>query len=115
MAIETIQVRKKSNHALTRSIRKAALPVFERRGWEPVNPIVSATPTPEVKKKDVEPAEVQKEVEQPTSEQETPFAPVGDEAEEQNDLREKYQALAGKAADKRWSEKRLSEEIAKLS
>lgn len=32
-----------------------------------------------------------------------------------NDLREKYEAISGKSADKRWNDKRLIEEIEKAS
>lgn len=37
-----------------------------------------------------------------------------DAADEPADSRVQYEALAGKPADKRWSDKRLAEEIAKL-
>lgn len=121
MAIERVQVRKKTNPSLTRSIQKAALGTFMKRGWVPVDEAVSATTTTEVKKKDVEPAEVPVKVDEPQIETaDTPFVPVDNgesEGEDKNPvdaLREEFQNLSGKAADKRWSEKRLSEEIAKL-
>lgn len=37
-----------------------------------------------------------------------------DAAAEPADVRSQYEALAGKPADKRWSDKRVAEEIAKL-
>lgn len=120
MAIERIQVRKKTNPSLTRSIQKAALGTFMKRGWVPVDEAVSVQTTPEVKKKDVESAEVPAKIDAPQDEvSDTPFVPVTDEPEGEKEnpvdsLREEFQNLSGKAADKRWSEKRLIEEIAKL-
>lgn len=112
MAVETIKVRKRNNHSITRSIRKSALSAFVNRGWEPVEQLQTAQATEVKKKQDVEPAEVAAEVEQSNTE----FVSVGDPETERtiDTLREEYQILSGKPADGRWSEKRLNDELEKL-
>lgn len=135
MAFETIKVRKKNNHGITRTIQPNALKVFEKRGWEVV-PGESFTSSSggtvslsvDGKKKDVEPAEV-REIESETGglsvtpiinhpeddSQGNIFVTVGDAEKTVDQLREDFQTISGKPADKRWNQKRLTEEIAKLT
>lgn len=115
MAVEIIKVWKKNNHSLTRTIQKAALSIFERRGWEPIEGEeiegISVPLTVGAKKNVAAPAEA--------PEKETdPFAKVGDEQEAPErsieSLREEYEQLSGSKADKRWNAKRLADEISNL-
>ena len=133
MAVSTVKVRKKKNHLITRTIQSDALKTFERRGWEVVlgeegaKTVSTSTAIMQVSKKNDAENVVAPEGDKPedTSSESgnEPFSSVDDESagavevdsEPSIDaLREEYQILSNKTADKRWSEKRLKEEIAKL-
>lgn len=129
MAVSTVKVRKKKNHLITRTIQSDALKTFERRGWEAVpgedgsrTAGALAATMQASKKKGVENAGAP-EVNKPEATSDGPFADVDDDSTEAGEvsgepsidaLREEYQILSNKTADKRWSEKRLKDEIAKL-
>ncbi len=117
---DTIKVRKKANPSVTRTIQLKALPVFQKRGWEAAEATPTATITEVKKKPVVEPvaAPVTNDVPETETEKEpeAPFAPVDDTPDNTiDDLRGEYKTLTGKDADKRWSVKRLTDEIAKLN
>lgn len=111
MAVERITVRKKTNPAITRTIRASALNTFSKRGWEAVPGQAIPEATVEVKKKDVEPAEAPVSDLEKVSEE--PFLQIGDGDKSLDDLRTEYKTLSGKDADKRWKAERLTDEISK--
>lgn len=118
MAGETIKVRQKSNPSNTRIIQLANLKIFQKRGWEAAEAVEVAPPAP-LKKNDVKPVVV---ADAPDDTADAPFADVGDadvggEDQEKtiDQLREEYRIASGKDPDQRWKEKRLTDEIAKLS
>lgn len=127
MAVEIIKVRKKSNHALTRSIKSNALSIFEKRGWEAIPGQTISAPVEVKKKEDAKPAEDPESdfinkgdpgMFQPEGVSDDPFSQINDaETSEKSldTLREKYEKASGKAADKRWKEERLNDEISKLT
>jgi hypothetical protein len=121
MASDRIKIRKKNNPSVTRTIMDTALKVFEKRGWESVSeesenasPLISTSV--QTKKKDVVPVDAPGETDNADTLGGEPFTKVEDDSNEGSvdSLREEFLTLSGKAADKRWSEKRLNDEIAKL-
>jgi hypothetical protein len=108
-----ILVQNKRNPAVKRKIQDIALNTFLRKGWE------LASSEGEVK------VSVQKKTEQvaaPAAKEDDGSekietiqdTPLNDGQPTIESLREEYEILAGKPADKRWNFKRLNEEIEKL-
>ena len=62
----------------------------------------------------VEDAEAPEPEPEPSSSEDLQGVDAAAEPAEPADVRAQYEALAGKPADKRWSDKRVAEEIAKL-
>jgi tRNA U34 2-thiouridine synthase MnmA/TrmU len=140
MATEIIQIRKKKNHNVTRSIKVSSLKSFSKFGWEIVpnqetkivtakkkvvaEPAGSDYATVQVSGAeitDMEGAELSETVTGSetgfvtvTEEEATTESPATGEQSTLEALRDEYQTITGKPADKRWSVKRISEEIEKL-
>lgn len=136
MATEIIKIRKKKNHSVMRDIKVSSIKSFTKFGWE----IVPNTEGIQVtaKKKDVEPAVSRNEAGLSVNPIKS-YTDALDEAEliEARELREEviegaesainetaqptieslrdeYETITGKTADKRWSLKRISDELEKL-
>jgi hypothetical protein len=142
MTAEIIQIRKKKNHNVTRSIKVSSLKSFSKFGWEIVpnqetkivtvkkkavaEPAGSDYPIVTVRVSgaeitDVEGADISETVTGSetgfvtvTEEEPTTESPATGEQSTLETLRDEYQTITGKPADKRWSVKRISEEIEKL-
>jgi hypothetical protein len=137
MATEIIQIRKKKNHNVTRSIKVSSLKSFSKFGWEivpnqetkivtakkkavvePVGSDYATIQVPGAEITGVEGAELSEGSETGfvtvTEEEPTTESPATGEQSTLETLRDEYQTITGKPADKRWSVKRISEEIEKL-
>lgn len=129
MTAEIIQIRKKKNHNVTRSIKVSSLKSFSKFGWEIIpnqeTKIVAAK-----KKAVAAPAESNATVHtdiEITSIDGAEFQTTFTESEgganvtfqvaetsEIDALRDEYETITGKPADKRWNAKRITAEIEKL-